>query len=314
MIENLISKINNYDTIIIHRHNRPDLDALGSQVGLANAIKDNFPTKKVFIVGDMTEKYSFLSKMDEISDDLYVDALVIIVDVAVSTMVSDDRYKLAKDVFILDHHTNKSDITENYYIDPSYSAAAELIADFLITNNYKISEITATALFGGIVTDSGRFQYSSTTPRTFNIAAKLLECGANMSYIYDNIYVENLASRVMKNYFSNNFNTTDNGVAYLINKDEDLAKFPEADVFSISRGMVGVMAGINEIPIWCNFTIDHSREVILGEFRSRNIKIVDIAKKYGGGGHDLACGASLDSWETVDKVIADFDLLAKENK
>lgn len=314
MIKELLQAIDKYNTIIIHRHSRPDLDALGSQRGLALAIKEKYPKKNVYMVGDMSDRYSFLGQMDEISDDKYNDALSIICDVAVSKMVSDDRYTLAKEVYVIDHHTNLSDIENaKLIIDPSYSACAEEIAEILYDNGFAVSPSSATALYGGIVTDSGRFQYSSTTSRTFKIAAKLLESGADMQFIYDNIYVDDLASKRMKNYFANKFELTENNVAYLKNDVDVFEKFP-VDFFTISRGMVGVMAGIREISIWCNFTIDTVNNKIIGEFRSRGIKIVDIAKKYGGGGHDEACGATLDSWEMVDSILKEFDTLAKENK
>ena len=60
--------------------------------------------------------------------------------------------------------------------------------------------------------------------------------------------------------------------------------------------MVNLMAGINEIPIWVSFTVDSENNKILTEIRSRGITVVDIATKYGGGGHNNACGASLNSF------------------
>jgi len=75
--------------------------------------------------------------------------------------------------------------------------------------------------------------------------------------------------------------------------------------------MLSVMSGIEEIKIWLNFTYDISKNAIIGEFRSRSIPIVDVAKKYGGGGHELACGATLDNWDIVDFVINDFVELSK---
>jgi bifunctional oligoribonuclease and PAP phosphatase NrnA len=70
--------------------------------------------------------------------------------------------------------------------------------------------------------------------------------------------------------------------------------------------MVNQMAGIKEIPIWANFTEDIENNVIVGEFRARGIMIVDIAKKYGGGGHDQACGASLKNWDEVEQILKDL--------
>ena len=306
MVEKLFQMIEQYNTIILHRHSRPDLDALGSQRGLALVLKDVYPDKEIYMVGDMSSKYAFLGQMDEIEDQKYQNALVIITDVAVSHMVSDERYRLAKEVFVIDHHKNSCDITENVISDPTKIAACELITEILLARNLPISKAAATALFGGIVTDSGRFQYGETTGDTLFTAGKLLNLGADKEFIYRNLYTESLKDRQMKNWFGTQFHTTKSGVAYLKNGKEIFEKF-DIDFFSVSRGMVGVMAGITEIPIWCNFTLDMENNVIVGEFRSRELSIVSIAKKYGGGGHDLACGATLHSWEEVDQVIADFD-------
>ena len=95
------------------------------------------------------------------------------------------------------------------------------------------------------------------------------------------------------------------------NPKEVFDKFP-TDFMNISRGMLSVMSGVEEIIIWLNFTYDSSREVIVGEFRSREIPIVDVAYQFGGGGHTLACGASFNTWEEVDECIKAFDNLAKE--
>lgn len=306
----LFQKIKEYDTIILHRHSRPDLDALGSQRGLALVLKNAYPNKKIYMVGDMSQRYSFLGRMDEVLDEEYQNALVIITDVAVSTMVSDDRYQLAKDVFIIDHHKNSSDITDQIICDSSKVAVCELITELLLKEGYEIPKEAATALYGGIVTDSGRFQYGETSGKTLCIAGKLLDLGADKEFIYKNIYTETLAERQMKNWFGTQFKTTKEGVAYLKNGKEVFEKY-DVDFFNISRGMVGVMAGISEVPIWCNFTLDIENNVIIGEFRSRELPIVHIAKKYGGGGHDLACGATLHTWEEVDLVIEDFNKLLR---
>lgn len=304
MINELLNKIKEYDKIIIHRHSRPDLDAIGSQLGLKQAILDNYPNKKVYAVGDESAKYSFLGNMDIINEEEYNNALCIICDVAVKHMVSDDRYALAKEVYVIDHHKNDCDITKNHIVDTTKVAAAEFIAEILINNKLYISPMAATYLYGGIITDSGRFLYGSNLSNTLLIASKLVELGAKAKYIYDNIYVETLEEKNMKNYFSNRVEFK-NGVAYLKNTQEVFEKFPR-EFNDISRGMLSVMSGIEEIKIWCNFTYDISRDVIVGEFRARSIEIVEIAKKYGGGGHSLACGASLSSWEMVDEVINDF--------
>lgn len=312
MYEDILAKVMGYQTIIIHRHTKPDLDAIGSQVGLKEILTENFPNKHIYVVGDVN-RFDMENDMQIISDEIYKDALVFILDVAVKHMVSDDRYKLAKEVIVIDHHKNACDI-ENVSLllsDSTYSACAELIADMALELNLKINPRAASFLYAGIVTDTGRFQWMHKPERVFLVASMLTGLGAKTTELYDFLYVETLESKQMKNYFSNRF-VFEDGVAYLKNDKEVFEKF-NIDVFSVSRGMVNLAAGIDTIKIWLNFTMDSEKNIILGEFRSRGIKIVDIAKKYGGGGHEQACGASLQTWEQVDQVIQDYKQLLKEN-
>ena len=77
MYKEALQLIEQYDTIIIHRHTNPDGDAIGSQVGLKHLIATNYPDKKVYAVGDHAKRYSFMkdSVMDEIPDETYANAL-----------------------------------------------------------------------------------------------------------------------------------------------------------------------------------------------------------------------------------------------
>ena len=97
MFEAILTAIKEFDTIIIHRHNRPDGDALGSQIGMKHLILENFPGKTVYTVGDEARFFGFMadSVMDEISDSVYEGALAIILDTASRPLISDDRYTLA---------------------------------------------------------------------------------------------------------------------------------------------------------------------------------------------------------------------------
>ena len=309
--KDLFNDIKKYNTIIIHRHTRPDLDALGSQIGLAKILKKNYPTKNIYMVGDACQKYSFIGEMDEINDDVYKNALVIIVDVSVSYMVSDERYKLADKVWVIDHHKNVCDVTENWLCDTEKAAAAEYITSLVLEEDLEIPSDAATALFGGIVTDSGRFMYSGKMENTLRIAASLIEAGASPKMIYDHIYIETLAEREMKNYFQQRIHMKD-GVAWLCNTQEAFDKF-HCEFNDISRGMLSLMSGIDEIKIWCNFTYDKESDTIKCEFRSRGIEIVGVAKSLGGGGHAMACGATINTFDEVEPIIETFINLLKNN-
>jgi len=96
MFENVIAAIREYNRIIIHRHKNPDGDALGSQLGLAGILKENYPQKEILCVGDTSARYSFMGYTpDEVADDAYRGALAIILDTSASALISDERYKLA---------------------------------------------------------------------------------------------------------------------------------------------------------------------------------------------------------------------------
>lgn len=314
----ILNKIKQYNTIIIHRHDNPDCDALGSQLGLKYTLKENFKDKEIYAVGDMN-RFDFLGKMDEIPDEKYQNALVIICDVAVGRMVSDKRYFLAKEVIVIDHHKNDCLLDSDGIVfdKPLYKfirsdlvACAEIIAMMLEEWQLSIPKEAATALYAGMVTDSGRFQYGSNLEHLFKEAAFVVKNGADAQYVYKNLYVETLEDRLMKNYFSSKMLITKENVAYMINEADVFDKF-DVDTFTVSRGMVNLMAGIKGINIWANFTFDKNSGKYFGEFRSRDIVIVDIAKKYGGGGHENACGATLEK-EQIALILEDFNKLAKE--
>ena len=107
-----------------------------------------------------------------------------------------------------------------------------------------------------------------------------------------------------------NFKTSEKGVAYLINTQEDVKKY-NVDIFTISRGMVNVMSGIKGIDIWANFTEDENGKVIV-EMRSTKYNINPVAVKYGGGGHKLASGATVENLDVVKNIINDLEQLLED--
>lgn len=311
MYKKIIETIKAYDNIVIHRHLNPDLDALGSQLGLKGIIEENFEGKTVKVVGDENQ-FSFIGKMDEVEDSFYQNALVIVVDVAVSALVSDDRYKLAKEVLVIDHHQNPSDIATIFHSDPRHIATCQILTDMCMQESLTVTPNTATALYSGLVTDSGRFMYPATNEVTFLSAWFLAKNGARIQEIYDALYIEDLSFKKLKGHFINNFKTTKSNVAYMKNT-MDLKEEYGVSSFTISRGMVNQMSGIKGIPMWANFT-EFEDGTIQCELRSKTITIVDIAKKYGGGGHNLACGCTVYDWETTNQILDDMDALLKENQ
>jgi phosphoesterase RecJ-like protein len=93
-------------------------------------------------------------------------------------------------------------------------------------------------------------------------------------------------------------------IAYMKN-DVDVKKEYNVSTFTVSRAMVNQMADIKDIEVWANFTKDDDGDIFV-ELRSKRVSIVDVARKYDGGGHALACGCTIRDFETADQILKDL--------
>ena len=313
MFEKIIELIKKYDKIIVHRHENPDGDALGSQIGLAVLIRENFPSKTVFTVGDATKRYAFMdgARMDEIPDEAYSGALAVILDSATAALVSDKRFSLAAASARIDHHIRCETFTNVEVVDTSYESCAGMIASLAVEAEWTLSKASATAIYTGMVTDSGRFRYDSTSARTFYLASKLMEHGIDTAELYRNLYSEELSSVKRRAAFLSKITMYgDSAVAYMYNTREEVAALG-MDTFAVSRGMVNVMSDIKGIDIWVNFT-ESEDGVVWCELRSSKYNINPVAVKYGGGGHKKASGADVKDFDEAMMMLEDLKKLAED--
>ena len=312
MFQELLKTIESYKTIILHRHKNPDGDALGSQIGLKYILQENFPEKTVLVVGDGAGHYSFMddSVMDTVPDEAYTDALAIVLDTSAKHLISDERYQTAQRTARMDHHIFVEKICDVEITDTSYESCCGLVAEFAMESGLKLSPKSAKALYTGMITDSGRFRYDSTTANTFRLASKLMEQKFDLNDIYRKLYADDFSRIRLKAQFVLKIQFTDENVAYIYTTKEELAEL-NVDTFTVSRGMVGTMSDIKGVDIWVNFT--ETEQGVLCELRSGKYNINPIAVKYGGGGHAKASGATVADKETAMQMLRDLDALTKEN-
>ena len=311
MFEKIIALIEKYDKIIIHRHQKPDGDALGSQLGLLGIIRDSYPEKQVYAVGDMTPRYAFMAEreMDEIDDSVYEGALAIILDTSAKELISDSRYTMAEATARLDHHLFVEKIADEEVTDSSFESCCGLVAAMAMEAGLSVSAASAKALYTGMITDSGRFRYSSTSANTFRVAAFLIDKGFDTADIYRNLYSDELFFIQLRAKFVLRINVTPDRVGYIYTTKEETAEYG-ADSFTLSRGMVNVMSEVKGIDSWVNFTETESG--VLCEIRSSLYNINPIAVKYGGGGHQMASGATLKDREEAMSLLEDLNALGRE--
>ena len=311
MFEQLFSAIKEYNRIIIHRHSNPDGDALGSQIGLKNILKENFPEKEIYVVGDSSQRFAFMddSVMDTIEDELYTEALAIVLDTSATSLISDTRYTTAKLTACVDHHIFCEKFTDIEIRNTSYESCCGLITEFAIECGLKLNSIAAKSLYTGMVTDSGRFRYDSTNSNTFKLASRLMEQKFDTNEIFSNLYADDFKFIRLRAMFTLKIQFTPNRVAFIYTTKDEVNTYG-VDTFTISRGMVGTMSEIRGIDSWVNFTETDSG--VLCEIRSNKYNINPIAVKYGGGGHAKASGATLKDHTEAMSLLEDLNNLSKE--
>ncbi|SFB17403.1 MULTISPECIES: bifunctional oligoribonuclease/PAP phosphatase NrnA [unclassified Bacillus (in: firmicutes)] len=306
MKKQILQTIEQYETIIVHRHVRPDPDAYGSQCGLVEILKASFPQKNIYAVGKEEESLHFLRRLDQIDDSVYEGALVIVCDTANEERICDERYKLADKLIKIDHHPNEDPYGDILWVDTTASSASEMIYEFYLFGREKglqMNDESARLLYAGIVGDTGRFLFPSTSEKTFAYAGELIRYSFSRTEMYDRMY--ELKPNVVKlsGYVLQNFEMHENGVASVTLSKELLATYEaKASEASLLVGTLGNVAGIKA---WVFFIEEHDQ--IRVRLRSKGPVINGVARNYKGGGHPLAAGASIHNWSEAKAVISELE-------
>jgi bifunctional oligoribonuclease and PAP phosphatase NrnA len=305
MKELILQEIKAFEKIIIHRHVRPDPDALGSQGGLAEIIKTSYPNKNVKVVGDIDPSLAFLNEMDEIEDAFYNDALVIVCDTANQERISDNRYNLGTKLIKIDHHPNDDAYGDIKWVNTNASSVSEMIYEFYLYGKDKglvLSDKGAKLIFAGIVGDTGRFLFPSTNPETFKYASELVQYDFSFSDLYQEMYKMNARVTRLQGYVLNNFGLTEEGVGYVTLSKDILDEF-EVTPTEASQ-LVGSLGNIEGVIAWA-FFIEEPDQIRV-RLRSKGPIVNTIANRYHGGGHPMAAGATIYEWDKKNNVIEDL--------
>ena len=313
--QTILNKIKEYNRIFIFRHKRPDGDATGSTKGLQRILKLTYPEKEILLQNcDFAEYMSFLGGEDQlVNDEMYADALAIVVDTGTMERVSNSKFTLCKEVIKIDHHIDIAPYGDIHWVEDERSSACEMIADFYSTfkDELKIDSQAATYIYCGMVTDSGRFRFRDVSGDTMRLAGMLLDIGIDTDSLYANLYMKEFDLYKFESYAYGQMQITENGVAYLhVTKEMQ-------NMFGLSQedasASVSLMDSIKNSLIWLAF-IDNEDGSIRVRLRSRFVTINCIGEKYRGGGHACAAGATVYSIDEMKALIADADARLKEFK
>lgn len=314
-IEELIKR---FDRIAVFRHIRPDFDALGTQFGLATWLKDNYPNKEIKVFGDNHVVFTprgLFPETDKENDEWFnKEFLAIIVDVGDVKRIADPRFQKATLKVKVDHHPETDKVFDVSVVDTEKAAASELVLNMLLNfkGDYKLTKEAASYFYIALAGDSGRFQFSSTTPHTFQIATLLLSTGINITSIYEKMYEKNVQDLEVTKFILNTYKVSEHGVAYYILNEADLERLG----LTCERGKenVNMFSNIKGINIWCSITEDVTEPCYRISIRSRNYVINGVASEFKGGGHAQASGCQIkDLTELPLFIKALDDLVIKGN-
>lgn len=307
----IYKKIKQYNKIIIARHVGPDPDALGSSIGLKHIIKNTFPDKEVYVIGNPASKFKYIGELDQFSEDMYIDSLLIVTDTPDKKRVDGVDVNKFKDIIKIDHHPFIEDFGGIELVDDSASSASQLIIELAFNTKLKMTKEAAEKLYIGLVADTNRFLFYYTTPKTFDLVSRLIkETKIDFTTLYEKLYLRPIKEVKFSGYIANNLTITDNGLAYISLPHSILEEY---NVDAATAGnMVNNFNYIEEIITWCVFSEDKNNNNVRVSIRSRGPIINEVASKYGGGGHIYASGARLDSFEKVNDMINDLDKVCEE--
>lgn len=315
--EQILNKIQQYNRIFLFRHVRNDGDCVGATKGLKEIIKLTWPEKEVYVIDADTSAYlAFLGPEDEpVADELYADALGIVLDTASEARISNKKYKLCRELIKIDHHIPLEIYGNLAWVEEERSSCCEMVVAFYDTfrDTLKINSQAATYLYTGMVTDSGRFKYEGVNGDTMRCAAVLLDVGVDTETLFARLYLEAYEYLKFKAHIYNRMQITENGVAYIY---IDRAMQEEFGLsLEQASACVGNLDAIRGCIAWMAF-IENGDEAgsIRVRLRSRFVHINGIAEKYRGGGHACASGATVYGMDEVNALLADADALVKQYK
>lgn len=311
-IKHIYKKIKEYETIVIVRHLNSDMDALGSQFAIKEWININFPSKKVYCLGLNHQKFTreFIPKSDTF--DGQGTFLGICVDVnSIDRIDEGEIFSKASYKICIDHHEYKENNEFDFvYINKNIIACAQIIAQMMFEFKKKMNTKICKYLYAGICHDSGNFYYPSSNYLTLEVASKLLKIGNFNQYndIHMLIGMKSYKDLELANYLFSKLVLDKDGFAYYINSIEDLNKMEITP--SGANEKISEFNRVEEIKIVlaASECEDHTYRCSI---RSKNIEIVKIAQKYGGGGHKFACGVKGIDKETLDKMKEELLSLTK---
>ena len=300
-LEQVVAALREHDRFVVTTHENPDGDALGSLLATTLALRAAGKDAEMYLFGDLPlpDEYRFMELADLRrggAPDL-TGRVLVAVDCANESRLGRDSERLlgtAELVVNIDHHHDNTRFGDVNLIVPNASSTGEILRDVYRELGVELTPEIAEALYIAVVTDTGRFQYSNTSPKSLRLAAELVEAGADVHRVFQGIY-ENVAFAKLKLLARalERAEVLEGGrviVSHLEREDFERAGAEEP----FSEGIIDFLRAVEGAEI---AALIRQPPTLNGPGRRVSLRTTDegvdvsaIARKSGGGGHRQAAG------------------------
>ena len=298
ILDKIIAAANAGKRFAICGHMRPDGDYIGSELALAYALKNIGKQVTVFNQDEMPEKLAFLDPKKILCGPQKPRQLdgVFVVDCATIERLGTILPAIERRDWLvnIDHHSSNARYGDINWVDPKCASSGEMVFRLLKQAHWTLTPLIADCLFTAISTDTGSFQYATTRPSTYHTAAELVQRGANLARICDEVYQSYPLSRVrLQRHMYNNFKLIENNqIAYFWIKKSDYQK--TGAIPDESEGLIDDIRNIQGVKVALLFE-EIEPELTRVSWRSKlpELDVSTVAVSFGGGGHLAAAGARI---------------------
>jgi phosphoesterase RecJ-like protein len=293
--------LRNKKSFLISTHVQPDGDGLGSEIALGLFLLSQGKQVTIINPSPTPEKFEIVDPkgiirvFNEGSIIPTVDA-VLIVDTNEVKMLGPLAAlveSLGVPILYVDHHVKELQDTSEHLINESVGSSGELVFSYLKSMGAHIDLQMATALYVAIITDTGNFRYQRTSPSTHEMAAELLRIGVKPEFVFQSVFGKDSSDkiRLLGETLKNLKVSEDGKFAWVTiprsNRDRYQASVEDTESF------IGHLTVLREILVAGLFREEDDGSTKLSLRGLRNQPVIDIAKKFGGGGHKFAAGARI---------------------
>lgn len=305
-LDNILDEINKANNIVILTHENPDGDAVGSSLAMYMTLK-KMGKDVDLIIPELPRVFNFLPCADEIKKEGKNESydLAIALDAATIKMLNGwvNYFEEASVKISIDHHSTNTMYADLNYVNPDAPACTQVLINIIEYFGVEIDKEIGSCLLTGIITDTGGFQYQSTTPETFEFASGLLKKGVNVSEIYKQVMnTKSRANFELRKRAIDRMEFISDGkivCTYITKQDEiDLNAEPGDHEGIVDEGRT--IEGV-EVSIF----IRETSKGFKASLRSNEyVNVSDVCLMFGGGGHFHAAGCTINqSLEQVKEKI-----------